>query len=114
MRDFGSLANLGKASVLDAWPESDGEALHTSTFLGHPVGCAMALESMRLQQENGSEGELIAGGNLTLEDVQVSGPDGGATATIRLEVPGGNQYILEGVTFSRGDLDTLRRKLWKD
>jgi 4-aminobutyrate aminotransferase/(S)-3-amino-2-methylpropionate transaminase len=26
-----------------AWPRSHGEALHTSTFLGHPVGCAMAL-----------------------------------------------------------------------
>jgi len=26
-----------------AWPVSAGEAIHTSTFLGHPVGCAMAL-----------------------------------------------------------------------
>jgi 4-aminobutyrate aminotransferase-like enzyme len=26
-----------------AWPLSSGEAIHTSTFLGHPVGCAMAL-----------------------------------------------------------------------
>jgi len=26
-----------------AWPASSGEAIHTSTFLGHPVGCAMAL-----------------------------------------------------------------------
>ena len=26
-----------------AWPRSHGEAIHTSTFLGHPVGCAMAL-----------------------------------------------------------------------
>ncbi|MBI4323749.1 MAG: aminotransferase class III-fold pyridoxal phosphate-dependent enzyme, partial [Chloroflexi bacterium] len=26
-----------------AWPPSCGEAIHTSTFLGHPVGCAMAL-----------------------------------------------------------------------
>jgi 4-aminobutyrate aminotransferase-like enzyme len=26
-----------------AWPVSEGEAIHTSTFLGHPVGCAMAL-----------------------------------------------------------------------
>ena len=27
----------------EAWPKSTGEAIHTSTFLGHPVGCAMAL-----------------------------------------------------------------------
>ena len=26
-----------------AWPPSSWEAIHTSTFLGHPVGCAMAL-----------------------------------------------------------------------
>ena len=37
-------ACVGKADVMDAaWPESNGEAIHTSTFLGHPVGCAMAL-----------------------------------------------------------------------
>lgn len=37
-------ACVGRASLMDAaWPASDGEAIHTSTFLGHPVGCAMAL-----------------------------------------------------------------------
>lgn len=37
-------ACVGRADVMDAaWPPSDGEAIHTSTFLGHPVGCAMAL-----------------------------------------------------------------------
>lgn len=40
-------ACVGKAGVMDAaWPESTGEALHTSTFLGHPVGCAMALANL--------------------------------------------------------------------
>jgi len=41
-------ACVGKAEVMDAWPESTGEALHTSTFLGHPVGCAMALTSLEI------------------------------------------------------------------
>jgi 4-aminobutyrate aminotransferase-like enzyme len=37
-------ACVGRADLMDAaWPKSTGEALHTSTFLGHPVGCAMAL-----------------------------------------------------------------------
>jgi 4-aminobutyrate aminotransferase-like enzyme len=37
-------ACVGRAGVMDAaWPGSQGEAIHTSTFLGHPVGCAMAL-----------------------------------------------------------------------
>jgi len=37
-------ACVGRADVMDAaWPHSRGEAMHTSTFLGNPVGCAMAL-----------------------------------------------------------------------
>jgi 4-aminobutyrate aminotransferase/(S)-3-amino-2-methylpropionate transaminase len=37
-------ACVGDASLMErAWPQSQGEAIHTSTFLGHPVGCAMAL-----------------------------------------------------------------------
>jgi 4-aminobutyrate aminotransferase-like enzyme len=37
-------ACVGRAEIMDAaWPLSHGEAIHTSTFLGHPVGCAMAL-----------------------------------------------------------------------
>ncbi len=37
-------ACVGRADLMDAaWPPSRGEAIHTSTFLGHPVGCAMAL-----------------------------------------------------------------------
>jgi 4-aminobutyrate aminotransferase-like enzyme len=37
-------ACVGRGDLMDAaWPPSSGEAIHTSTFLGHPVGCAMAL-----------------------------------------------------------------------
>lgn len=37
-------ACLGAASLMDqAWPAASGEAIHTSTFLGNPVGCSMAL-----------------------------------------------------------------------
>jgi acetylornithine/succinyldiaminopimelate/putrescine aminotransferase len=28
---------------MEAWPISPGEALHTSTFLGHPLACAAGL-----------------------------------------------------------------------
>ncbi|HEX5398990.1 MAG TPA: aminotransferase class III-fold pyridoxal phosphate-dependent enzyme, partial [Verrucomicrobiae bacterium] len=39
---------VGRADVMDrAWPPSKGEALHTSTFLGNPVGCAMALAQIK-------------------------------------------------------------------
>jgi 4-aminobutyrate aminotransferase-like enzyme len=41
-------ACVGRADLMDrAWPPSTGEAIHTSTFLGHPVGCAMALAQIR-------------------------------------------------------------------
>ncbi len=40
-------ACVGRVDVMDAWPESNGEALHTSTFLGNPLGCAMALASLK-------------------------------------------------------------------
>ena len=40
-------ACVGRADMMDAaWPVSTGEAIHTSTFLGHPVGCAMALANL--------------------------------------------------------------------
>ena len=41
-------ACVGHADLMDAaWAPSSGEAIHTSTFLGHPVGCAMALAQIK-------------------------------------------------------------------
>ena len=46
-------ACLGSREVMDAWPESSGEALHTSTFLGHPASCAAAIAFLEvLKEEN--------------------------------------------------------------
>jgi 4-aminobutyrate aminotransferase-like enzyme len=39
-------ATVGTARVVDAWPVSAGEALHTSTFLGNPLACAAALANL--------------------------------------------------------------------
>ncbi len=40
-------ACVGQSDLMDkAWPLTQGEAIHTSTFLGHPVGCAMALAQL--------------------------------------------------------------------
>lgn len=39
-------AAAGRADVMDAWPLSTGESLHTSTFLGNPLGCAAALATI--------------------------------------------------------------------
>ncbi|MSR36602.1 MAG: aspartate aminotransferase family protein [Gemmatimonadetes bacterium] len=46
-------ACLGPARVMDAWPESGGEAIHTSTFLGHPIGCAAALAFLDVVETDG-------------------------------------------------------------
>jgi len=46
-------ACLGRAEVMDAWPPSRGEALHTWTYLGHPPGCAAALASLAVIEEDG-------------------------------------------------------------
>jgi 4-aminobutyrate aminotransferase-like enzyme len=35
-------AAIGRAEVMQSWGLSSGEAIHTSTFLGNPLGCAMA------------------------------------------------------------------------
>ncbi|HSM09702.1 MAG TPA: aminotransferase class III-fold pyridoxal phosphate-dependent enzyme [Gemmatimonadota bacterium] len=39
-------ACLGPAELMDAWPASEGEAIHTSTFLGNPMACAAATASL--------------------------------------------------------------------
>jgi 4-aminobutyrate aminotransferase-like enzyme len=42
---------VGKPRVMAAWAESQGEALHTSTFLGSPLGCAAALAAIAELEE---------------------------------------------------------------
>jgi 4-aminobutyrate aminotransferase-like enzyme len=39
-------ALAARRAVMDAWPASQGEALHTSTYLGNPMGCAAALATI--------------------------------------------------------------------
>ncbi len=59
-------ACVGRADLMDAaWPASRGEAIHTSTFLGNPVGCAMALaqikeiEQLNLCERSAKLGEFL-------------------------------------------------------
>jgi len=40
-------ACAGRPEVMRRWPASRGEALHTSTHLGNPLGCAAALAVLR-------------------------------------------------------------------
>ena len=52
-------AAIGTASAMDAWGASKGEALHTQTFLGHPVGCAAALAVDDVLQAEGLVGRAF-------------------------------------------------------
>ena len=61
-------ACVGRAELMDsAWPESQGEAIHTSTFLGHPVGCAMALAQIQELTTGNLVQESARKGQTTLE-----------------------------------------------
>jgi 4-aminobutyrate aminotransferase/(S)-3-amino-2-methylpropionate transaminase len=61
-------ACLGPRHVMDAWPETDGEAIHTSTFLGHPLGCAAASAVLDAVDDEGVEGRAqLLGGRLVAE-----------------------------------------------
>ncbi|MGH9381759.1 MAG: aspartate aminotransferase family protein [Thermoanaerobaculia bacterium] len=60
-------AVLGGRDLMAAWdPGDDGEALHTATFLAHPLACAAALATLavltrdRLDERAGRLGERLA------------------------------------------------------
>src|SRR5207245_7209274 len=64
-------ACIGRANLMDAaWPLSTGEAIHTSTFLGHPVGCAMALEQIKEIQSKKLVARSATLGRLLLSALQ--------------------------------------------
>jgi 4-aminobutyrate aminotransferase-like enzyme len=63
-------ACVGRADVMDAaWPASTGEAMHTSTFLGHPVGCAMAMAQIAEIEKLNLPARAAKLGNFLLESL---------------------------------------------
>jgi len=68
-------ACVGRAGVMDAaWPRSTGEAIHTSTFLGHPVGCAMALAQIQEIRARRLPERSAALGAFLLEELRAKTP----------------------------------------
>ena len=80
-----------------AWPQSKGEAIHTSTFLGNPVGCAMALaqiaeiERLKLSERAAELGEFL------LAELQSKIPHGKFQIAVR------GQGLMAGVELRRHD-----------
>jgi 4-aminobutyrate aminotransferase-like enzyme len=69
-------ACVGRADIMDAaWAASTGEAIHTSTFLGNPVGCAMALAQItEIEQRELPERAAELGAFLLAELSKIQGP----------------------------------------
>jgi 4-aminobutyrate aminotransferase-like enzyme len=97
-------ACVGKAAIMDAaWPESPGEAIHTSTFLGHPVGCAMALaqvaelEKRHLIEASAARGRelLTALTALQSKSMKINARGLGLMAALELSLPNGQPASVE-------------------
>ncbi len=97
---------VGRTEIMDKWPVSDGEALHTSTFLGNPLGCRMALASLKELEEAESKWEILRKGTRLKEELmQLSlGVVRGRGLLIGLEV---SDYNLAGKLL----VDGLKRGL---
>ncbi len=77
-------ACVGRSQVMDrAWPVSTGEAIHTSTFLGHPVGCAMALAQIRELQRAQLVQRSARIGPLLLRALEQVKPPAGLACSVR-------------------------------
>lgn len=55
-------ACMGTAEVMNHWGASRGEALHTQTFLGHPIGCRAALAVLSIIEEEDLPGHAAQEG----------------------------------------------------
>lgn len=63
-------ACIGTEAVMQAWPDSSGEAIHTQTFLGHPPGCAAALASMAVLEDAKLVPRAAELGTIALEELR--------------------------------------------
>ena len=90
-------ACVGRAGLMDAaWPASSGEAIHTSTFLGHPVGCAMALANLReIEERHLVDRASELGGFLLAELSELAVTHG----TRRVQLRARGQGLLAGLEF---------------
>lgn len=89
-------ACLGSPEVMEAWPASAGEAIHTSTFLGHPLACAAGLAVLEAMEAEDIAGRAEALGRRLAERLRAAleGVDG--VADIR------GLGLMVGIELARG------------
>jgi 4-aminobutyrate aminotransferase-like enzyme len=91
-------ACVGRADLMDAaWPASTGEAIHTSTFLGHPVGCAMALAQIAEIEELKLPERAAELGGFLLAELESKIPNGKFQVAVR------GLGLMDGVELRRHD-----------
>lgn len=108
-------ACVGRAEVMDGWPVSGGEALHTSTTLGNPLGCAMALASIAEHRKPETAeracwvGERLAAGLRSLTSPRIAEVRGlGAMLGVELiDANGQPDGALSGTIMRKGLQDGL-------
>lgn len=91
-------ACVGRGEVMQAWPLSEGEALHTQTFLGHPPGCAAALASMAVIEREGLVPRAAELGRTALARLREALGSLDAVVDVR------GLGLMLGIEFDNGDL----------
>ena len=96
-------ACVGRADIMDAaWPASTGEAIHTSTFQGNPVGCAMALAQIAEIRARKLPQRAAASGRFLLDALQAEISQLGRTFEIR------GRGLMAGLEIKNGGPETMR------
>ncbi|HWN66624.1 MAG TPA: aspartate aminotransferase family protein [Haliangium sp.] len=67
---FPMSAAVGTPRIMDAWGASAGESIHTSTFLGNPLGCAVGLKAIELLERERYEEVSAALGEHLIEHLR--------------------------------------------
>jgi 4-aminobutyrate aminotransferase-like enzyme len=106
---------VGRADIMDAaWPLSKGEAIHTSTFLGHPVGCAMALAQIAEIEEGKLPDRATKMGEILLQllqseianpNLQIHARGEGLMAGLELRLPNGDSATAVALQAIKGMLE---------
>jgi 4-aminobutyrate aminotransferase-like enzyme len=107
-------ACVGRGEIMDAaWPPSSGEAIHTSTFLGHPVGCAMAMAQIAEIGRRGLPERAADLGQLLLEKLGKIVPSAGLKteargqgllAGLEMRLPDGQPATAQSLSLIKGML----------
>jgi 4-aminobutyrate aminotransferase/(S)-3-amino-2-methylpropionate transaminase len=104
-------ACVGRADVMRRWPRSEGEALHTSTHLGNPLGCAAGLAVLATLE---SDGLVPRADALGARWLALLGKRIGANARVR-ELRGRGLLVaveLDDAEFARAAAGRLLRAGW--